>query len=112
MTLPMPDVNLYARKAPLSEYYRESYYNAVGDTIVYVPIMSYLNFTISNGVVLIHKYWQEGIPESEKKKDEQVYTLFKRLFPDRKIVQINPLALNWFGGGVHCSTQQQPKLVK
>ena len=115
VTLPMPDVNLYARKRPLSKDSRDTHNNwykdfEVGDTIVYVPIMSYLNFTISNGVVLIHKYWKEGIPESEKKKDEQVFAEFRRLFPDRKIIQINPLDLNWFGGGIHCSTQQQPKL--
>jgi agmatine deiminase len=83
----------------------------VGDEVHFVPALSYLNFFISNDVVLVPAYWQEGLPESEKKKDEQVRTTMQRLFPDRQIIQINPLAINWGGGGMHCMTQQQPRLV-
>jgi agmatine deiminase len=35
--------------------------------------------------------------------------LLEQLFPERKIIQINPLAINRGGGGIHCATQQQPK---
>jgi agmatine deiminase len=114
--LPMPDITHYAWRGKLTSDMKNSPWNKryyenfeVGDSIVYIPIMSYLNFFISNGVVLIHKYWEEGIPESEKKKDEYVYETFKKLFPDRKVVQINALPLNWNGGGIHCATQQVPK---
>ncbi len=114
--VPMPDVTPYASKRALTKAYKEKYpelyanLNA-GDTIVNIPIMSYLNFTISNGVVLIHRYWQDGIPATEKAKDEKFFALMTRLFPDRRIVQINPLALNWNGGGIHCATQQVPELA-
>lgn len=39
-----------------------------------------------------------------------VYEIFRKLFPDRKVVQINALPLNWNGGGIHCTTQQIPGL--
>ena len=68
-----------------------------------------MNFFISNDVVLIAKYWKVGMPESEKKKDEEVEKILRQVFPERKIIQINPLAINRGGGGIHCATQQQPK---
>ena len=34
----------------------------------------------------------------------------QRLFPERRVVQINPLDVNWSGGGMHCITQQQPRV--
>lgn len=116
ITVPMPDITPYASKAPLTKSKKEKnpelYANFnTGDTIVTVPVMSYLNFTLSNGVVLIHRYWQEGIPETEKAKDEMFFSLMTELFPDREIVQINPLSLNWNGGGIHCATQQVPELA-
>lgn len=82
---------------------------ANGDTIRITRAVSYMNFFISNDVVLIAKYWKEGMPESEKKKDEEVKKILQKVFPERKIIQINPLAINRGGGGIHCATQQQPK---
>jgi agmatine deiminase len=40
--------------------------------------------------------------------DEQAMVAFKKAFPDKKIVPINPLALHWGGGGMHCITQNEP----
>jgi agmatine deiminase len=80
-----------------------------GEIIRRTKAVSYLNFFISNEVVLIPKYWKAGMPESEKQKDEEVKNLFVKLFPDKEIIQINPIAINRGGGGIHCVTQQQPK---
>ncbi len=80
-----------------------------GDTIKITKAVSYMNFFISNDVVLSARYWKEGMPESEKKKDEEVKKILLQVFPERKIIQINPLAINSGGGGIHCATQQQPK---
>ena len=77
-----------------------------GDTTYFVPACSYLNFLVTNNLILIPKYWKAGLPESTKQKDEKVKKLFESYFPDRKIVQINPLGLNINGGGIHCWTQQ------
>jgi agmatine deiminase len=83
---------------------------AVGDEIHVVPALSYLNFFVTNGVVLLARYWREGLPERERAKDEAARALFATLFPDREIVQIDPLAINFDGGGMHCQTQQQPRV--
>jgi agmatine deiminase len=82
---------------------------ANGDTIRITKAVSYMNFFISNEVVLSAKYWKEGMPESERKKDEEVKKILQQVFSERKIIQINPLAINRGGGGIHCATQQQPK---
>jgi agmatine deiminase len=82
----------------------------IGDPINWVPAVSYVNFVISNGVVLAPAYWHEGIPQSEKAKDERERATLQQLFPSREIVQLNPMAFNWSGGGMHCSTQQQPAI--
>ncbi len=80
-----------------------------GDTTYFIPASSYLNFLVTNKVVLIPQYWKVGLPESTRQKDEQVKALFETYFPGRKIVQINPMGLNYLGGGIHCWTQQIPQ---
>lgn len=73
-----------------------------------IPALSYCNFLISNGVVLGQKYWVPGLPESVKEKDEKAEKVLQELFPDREVIMINTTAINFGGGGIHCSTQQQP----
>ena len=80
-----------------------------GDSIRYIPAASYLNFLITNGRVFAPAFWHEGKPASMKAKDERVRKLISELFPDRMIVQVDPRAINWRGGGIHCWTQQQPR---
>ena len=116
VTLPVPGIQHYMWTGPLSEEDKRAdamgaWYRGVaaGDTIHWVPAVSYLNFVITNGVVLAASYWHEGLPQSERRKDELVRATLERLFPDRQIVQIDPLPFNWSGGGMHCSTQQQPR---
>ncbi|MEM8635048.1 MAG: agmatine deiminase family protein [Pseudomonadota bacterium] len=83
----------------------------VGDEVHIVPAASYLNFLVTNGVVLVASYWQEGLPERLKETDEEMRRLLAEQYPDRQIVQINPMAVNWLGGGMHCITQQEPKIT-
>jgi agmatine deiminase len=79
-----------------------------GQTIRKIIAASYLNFFISNGVVLVPAYWKEGRPQSTKEKDETVKNILQKVFPNRKIVQIHSENFNYSGGGMHCATQQQP----
>lgn len=118
VTFPVPGVQYYLRKGTIDDGDKKmdafgAWYRSlkIGDPINWVPAVSYLNFVISNGVVLAPTYWHEGIPESEKAKDERARSLLRQLFPGRDIVQINPMAFNWSGGGMHCSTQQQPAVA-
>ncbi|MBK6540463.1 MAG: agmatine deiminase family protein [Flavobacteriales bacterium] len=79
-----------------------------GDSISYIPAASYLNLLFTNGRVFTPAYWYEGLPASMKEKDARVRAILQAHFPDRTVVQVDPRAINWQGGGVHCWTQQQP----
>lgn len=78
-----------------------------GDTIRYVPAASYINYLVTNQRVFLPAYWHEGLPLSMKEKDARVQAIFEQWFPGRKIVPIDPRAINRHGGGMHCWTQQQ-----
>jgi agmatine deiminase len=80
----------------------------LGTVLYIVPTASYLNYVISNGVILLPAYWQPGESEACQKRDAEVRALFEKHFPDRKLVPINPIHLNYASGGMHCVTQQQP----
>lgn len=77
-----------------------------GDTAYRVAAASYLNYYITNGMVLLPSYVKEG---SSTEKEAAVKEIFQSVFPNRKLVFIDAMPLNWEGGGIHCGTQQQPK---
>jgi agmatine deiminase len=82
---------------------------SIGDTVHFVPASSYVNFLITNNTVFQAKYWTEGQSESIKKEDEKAMEILEQFFPDRKIIQFNPIQMNYKGGGLHCWTMQVPK---
>jgi agmatine deiminase len=114
--VPMPDMELdpwvldTARKHSRKhvEYFPDLQH---GDTVQLLLANSYLNFLITNGRVFVPAYWHEGLPESLKAKDERVQAVLREAFPDRRIVALDPRALNRNGGGMHCWSQQQPRAV-
>lgn len=83
-----------------------------GDTIKYVAAASYMNYLITNDLIILPKYFEEGENPRLQKKDEQVYNIFRHYFPKHTIVRINPLLLNFKGGGMHCLYQEQPSSIK
>ena len=62
---------------------------------------SYINFYVCNGAVIAPEF---GDPRS----DGAAKASLERLFPDRQVVQINVDAIAAGGGGIHCTTQQEP----
>lgn len=78
---------------------------AVGDTLIRVAATSYLNFLVTNGVVVNASYVQHGTSEEREAK---VKAIFQEVFPGRDQVWMDALPLNRNGGGIHCSTQQEP----
>jgi len=80
-----------------------------GDTVNFVPATGYLNYLVTNNLILLPSYWKPGMPDVVKDEDSKVKTLFEHYFPNRKIIQINPLGLNYNGGGIHCWSQQIPQ---
>lgn len=76
------------------------------------PALSYCNFLILNNIVIAQSYWEEGRPESIKKRDEEALAVLREAFPDRKVIPFVSTALNIRGGGVHCATKNVAKASK
>jgi agmatine deiminase len=63
----------------------------------------YINFYVINDAVIAPQF-------GDIKADSQAKSTLQSLFPDRDIVQLNIDAIAAGGGGIHCTTQQQPRL--
>ena len=79
--------------------------NSPGKKMIRVATVSYLNFLVTNGMVINASYVNHGTPAQ---REERVKAIFKEVFPDRKQVWIDVLPLNRNGGGIHCITHQEP----
>jgi len=79
------------------------------EPITVVLATGYLNFLISNNVVIQSKYWRKGDPLKWKKLDSISEFTLKKVFPERKIILIDARSINIGGGGIHCITQQEPQ---
>lgn len=62
----------------------------------------YINFYVCNGAVIAPEFGDARTDGAAKKK-------LQNLFPQREIVQINIDGIAAGGGGIHCTTQQEPK---
>ncbi|KAK8842422.1 hypothetical protein M9Y10_026005 [Tritrichomonas musculus] len=74
-----------------------------------LPAQSYCNFLICNRVVVAQKYFRDGMSPLVKEKDEEALRVLQEAFPNHKIIQIETLALNIYGGGIHCHTRNVPR---
>lgn len=79
------------------------------DEIRVIAAASYLNFMVTNGLVLAQKYWRPGLPESLREKDERSLALLREAFPEREVLALDAMAVNLGGGGIHCILQQEPR---
>jgi len=80
----------------------------VGKPVATVAAASYLNFLITNGLIIAQKFYRTGMDPVLKQRDEQSKKQLESLFPGRKVIQIDALAINFGGGGIHCITKQEP----
>jgi len=81
-----------------------------GESVKVMAALSYLNFLITNKVIIGQTIWREGMPEELKLKDEKAAQILQASFPNRKVIMIDALAVNLGGGGIHCISMQQPAL--
>ena len=79
------------------------------DEIRVIAAASYLNFQVTNGLVLAQKYWKPGMPESLREKDERALAILREVFPGREVLPLDAMAVNLGGGGIHCILQQEPR---
>lgn len=61
----------------------------------------YINFYLCNGAVIVPEF-------GDAKADRYCRDALKDALPNREIVQLNIDAIAAGGGGIHCTTQQQP----
>ena len=72
----------------------------LSDTVPLIAASSYMNFVKINDGILLPKY---GHPS-----DARARHILQDLFPKATIVGIDPTAVNFGGGGMHCITNNQP----
>lgn len=73
-----------------------------------LPALSYCNFLIANDIVLAQKYYRLGMSEKVKERDELALHVLQNAFPEKTVIAIDTLALNLYGGGIHCNTRNVP----
>ena len=65
-------------------------------------VSSYINFYFTSNKIILPKF--------NVKEDYEVETIFKDLFPNKKIVMIETSNINYGGGNIHCITMNIPKI--
>ncbi|WP_390889958.1 agmatine deiminase family protein [Roseofilum reptotaenium] len=65
----------------------------------------YINFYVVNGAVIIPEF-------GDRQADRKAKETLEELFGDRDIVQLNIDNIAAGGGGIHCTTQQEPLVEK
>ena len=83
--------------------------NSSNEKKIKVAAVSYLNFLVTNGMVINASYINHG---TSVEHEERVKAIFKEVFPDREQVWIDVFPLNKFGGGIHCITNHEPVSTK
>ena len=61
----------------------------------------YINFYVFNGGVVLPKF-------GDTAADEKARAALQKAYPERAIIQLNIDAIAAGGGGIHCTTQQEP----
>ena len=107
--LPVPEVEYRALEPgePMYQWLAELDYSADvpafphGSPIHVVKAASYANYLVTNGLVIAPGY-------GHAEKDDAVAATLEAAYPGRTVLQIDPSAINFAGGGIHCCTAEQP----
>ena len=66
-------------------------------------VASYVNYYACNGAVIAAQFGDHEV-------DAEAKQTLGKLYPEREIVMLNVDPIGECGGGIHCATQQQPKV--
>ena len=66
-------------------------------------VASYANYYVCNGAVIAAEF-------GDKEADDIAVKALQNAYPNREIITLNVDALGEIGGGIHCATQQMPKV--
>lgn len=61
----------------------------------------YINYYVCNGGIIMSEF-------GDATADSAAKNMLQKLYPERKIVQVNIDGISAGGGGIHCTTQQEP----
>jgi agmatine deiminase len=79
-----------------------------GESVQVIAAASYLNFTITPGVILGQKFGGPHDPVNAR-RDAIVEHILQEAFPGRNVMMIDPVPVNLGGGGLHCVTLHHPR---
>lgn len=66
-------------------------------------VASYVNYYVCNGAVIAAQF-------GDAEADTEAKDTLSRLYPGRDVIMLNVDPIGECGGGIHCATQQQPKI--
>jgi len=83
------------------------------DSIFVTPVTSYMNFIITNSLIILPSYISSQPDDiSIQNKEFKVGKIFKKAFPTRRIIKVQAADLNSFSGGFHCISINNPLKIK
>jgi agmatine deiminase len=81
---------------------------AAQEPVKFALAASYMNFVVSNGIVLVPAFHKPGREPALAAKDAAFKSIVESRYPGRRVVQVDVDAVTVGGGGMHCITQQIP----
>ena len=77
--------------------------------IFVTPVTSYMNFIVTNSLIVLPSYTGEQNNDSLlQNKEKEVEEIFRKAFPTREIIKVEAADLNSFSGGFHCISINEP----
>ena len=76
---------------------------------IITSVTSYMNFIISNSLIVLPSYVSANSVNKELiRKEEKLLTIIKEVFPSREIIKVRADTLNYYSGGFHCISIHAP----
>lgn len=72
-------------------------------------VTSYMNFIITNSIIVLPSYVSENSNNKTlQNKEKEVENIFKEAFPSREIIKVLADTINYYSGGFHCISINEP----
>ena len=79
---------------------------------IIASVTSYMNFIISNSLILLPSYVSENSGNiALVRKEREVEQIFKEAFPAREIIKLRVDTINYYSGGFHCISIHEPLAI-
>lgn len=73
-------------------------------------ITSYMNFIITNSLIILPSYVSENSEDiALLMKEKRVVEIFQEVFPKREIIKVRADTINYYSGGFHCISIHEPR---